>query len=220
VVHNEGQEICAVKLSASGAVEWYKTLGSNGNEWGHAVQQTPDGGYIIAGHVENHDGDVVAPPGSASMWAVKLSPTGQIEWQKAMGGSMGEIAYSIDQTTDGGYVVGGMTWSKDGDVTGHHEQSDFWIVKLSPAPVSGSEEPGYGSLQAFPNPAGDYLTLQASVEEASLATSICDAQGRVLLQENVTNGSQLNVGALPSGLYFVRALGEGGAVYVGRFSRL
>jgi hypothetical protein len=220
VVRNEGQDICAVKLSASGEVEWHKTLGSNGNDWGHAVQQTPDGGYIIAGLVEFHDGDVVAPPGSASMWAVKLNPSGQIEWQKAMGGSLGEIGFAIDQTTDGGCVVAGMTFSNDGDVTSTQAQSNFWIVKLSPVPVSGSEEPGYGSLQAFPNPAGDYLTLQVSAEGTSLTASICDAQGRVLLQENVVNGSQLNVGALPSGLYFVRALGEGGAVYVGRFSRL
>jgi hypothetical protein len=219
-VRYAGYDIWVAKLNAIGELQWQKTLGSTGHDWGRAIQQTPDGGYIIAGQAGVHDIDVVAPPGTASMWVVKLSPEGQIQWQKPIGGSMAEIANSIDQTTDGGFVAAGMTWSKDGDVTGHHEQSDFWIVKLSPAPVSGSEEPGYGSLQAFPNPAGDYLTLQAYAEEASLAASICDAQGRVLLQENIVNGSQLNVGALPSGLYFVRALGEGGAVYVGRFSRL
>jgi hypothetical protein len=215
-----GYDICAVKLSSTGEIEWQKTLGSSDHDWGRAVQQTTDGGYVVAGRVGLHDIDVVAPPGTASMWVVKLSPEGQIQWQKPMGGSMGEIANAIDQTTDGGYVAAGMTFSKDGDVTGHHEQSDFWIVKLSPYKNSGTFSVEAQALSLSPNPAGDYLTLQASAEETSLATNICDAQGRVLLQENVTNGSQLNVGALPSGLYFVRALGEGGAVYVGRFSRL
>ncbi len=53
----------------------------------------------------------------------------KIIWQKALGGSNDDLAYSIQQTTDG-YIVAGYTRSNDGDVRENHGQSDFWIVKL------------------------------------------------------------------------------------------
>ena len=53
-----------------------------------------------------------------------------IEWQKCLGGSQADGSNSIQQTTDGGYIVGGYTDSNDGDVTNLHVPSDYWIVKL------------------------------------------------------------------------------------------
>src|SRR5579871_4996319 len=60
-------------------------------------------------------------------------PAPAIEWQTSLGGSGGEGANSIRQTSDGGYIVAGTSSSNDGDVTGHHGSAnsvDFWIVKL------------------------------------------------------------------------------------------
>ena len=54
----------------------------------------------------------------------------QIEWEKSLGGSSGDFAYSIDPTEDGGFVVAGNTSSTDGDVTGNRGQTDVWVVKL------------------------------------------------------------------------------------------
>lgn len=60
-----------------------------------------------------------------------------IEWQKCLGGSSVDEAYSIQQTSDGGYIVAGYTYSKDGDVTGNHgylfASKDYWVVKLYPS---------------------------------------------------------------------------------------
>ena len=55
-----------------------------------------------------------------------------IVWQKSLGGSDYDYAYSIQQTTDGGFIVAGLSWSNDGDVSGNHCDSDYWVVKLSP----------------------------------------------------------------------------------------
>lgn len=54
-----------------------------------------------------------------------------IEWQKCLGGSSQEQAYSIQQTSDGGYVTAGYSWSNDGDVTGNHGGWDYWVVRLT-----------------------------------------------------------------------------------------
>ena len=71
------------------------------------------------------------------MWVVKLDENGNIQWQKCLGGSSGDWANSIQQTTDGGYIVAGGTSSNNGDVSGWHKGHDkygvcpdMWIVKL------------------------------------------------------------------------------------------
>ena len=56
-----------------------------------------------------------------------------IEWQKCLGGSSGDVAFDIRQTSDGGYIVVGETKSSDGDVSGNHGDDDVWVVKLAPA---------------------------------------------------------------------------------------
>jgi hypothetical protein len=53
-----------------------------------------------------------------------------IQWQKSLGGTDHEEAYSIQQTSDGGFIMAGATHSNDGDVSGYHGGRDFWIVKL------------------------------------------------------------------------------------------
>lgn len=68
--------------------------------------------------------------GSSDYWIVKLNETGNIQWQKGLGGSSYYYAQSIQQTFDGGYVVAGYTKSTDGDVSGNHGDFDVWIVKL------------------------------------------------------------------------------------------
>lgn len=73
--------------------------------------------------------------GSYDYWVVKLSEKGAIQWQRLLGGSAWDAGYSVDQTTDGGYVlVGSSASSKSGDVTGTNHgvggSDDIWVVKL------------------------------------------------------------------------------------------
>ena len=66
---------------------------------------------------------------------MKLDATGNIQWQRCLGGSSPDYASSIEQTTDGGYIVAGYSDSNDGDVSGNHGHSDAWIVKLGFGPL-------------------------------------------------------------------------------------
>jgi hypothetical protein len=128
--HNS-QDCWVVKLSSIGAIEWQKSLGGSGYDGANYIQQTSDGGYVVAGWSQSNDYDVSGNHGGEDYWIVKLTNTGTIEWQKSLGGSVRDISVDIDQTNDGGYIVGGFSESNDGDVSGNHGSLDCWVVKLS-----------------------------------------------------------------------------------------
>ena len=131
---NQGSyDVWVVKLNNTGTIEWQKLLGGSGFEGANSIQQTSDGGFIIAGVSHSNDGDVTGNHGNADYWIVKLTNTGIIEWQKSLGGSSLDYATSIQQTNDGGYILAGASSSNDGDVSGNQGLDDFWIVKLSSA---------------------------------------------------------------------------------------
>ncbi len=131
VIHHSLFDYWIVKLSNSGALQWTKTLGSNGNDKAYSIQQTTDGGYIVAGQSDSANGDVLSNHGGFDYWIVKLDTIGQIQWQKSFGGSLEDDATYVQQTVDGGYIVGGQSASSNGDVTGNHGVLDCWIVKLN-----------------------------------------------------------------------------------------
>ena len=123
--------LASLYITAQPTIEWQKSLGGTNVEEASSIQQTTDGGYIVAGYANSNDGDVTGNHGSSDYWVVKISNIGAITWQKSLGGSLTDKATSILQTTDGGYVVAGVTYSTDGDVTGNHGFTDYWMVKLT-----------------------------------------------------------------------------------------
>ena len=120
-----------VKLNSSGVILWEKCLGGTGGEDAYSIQQTSDGGYIIAGQSNSNDGNVSGNHGGIDYWVVKLNDTGSIQWEKSLGGSGDDIAHVIRQTSDGGYIVAGVSNSTNGEVTGNHGLGDCWVVKLN-----------------------------------------------------------------------------------------
>ncbi len=130
-----------VKLNASGAIQWQNTIGGNGRDWLTSVCQTEDGGYILGGwsnsdlsgdKTENSLGDL----GYDDYWVVKLNASGAIQWQNTIGGNDHDELYSIQQTADGGYILGGHSRSDiSGDKTensvGDFDYDDYWVVKLN-----------------------------------------------------------------------------------------
>lgn len=132
-------DIWILKLDKSGNKQWEKSYGGTKVDQCHAIRQTTDGGYIVAGYTFSSDNDVSVNKGSGDMWVFKLDGTGTIQWEKTYGGTSFDAALDIRQTTDGGYIVAGQTLSNDGDVSGLHYNSadpndgDMWVVKLDAA---------------------------------------------------------------------------------------
>jgi hypothetical protein len=135
---NHGKaDFWVIKLDPDLDIVWQKCLGGPQIDDAYSVKQTSDGGYIVAGLTDSASGDVSGYHGGLYMgdvWVAKLNSVGDLKWQKCLGGSYDEWATSIQQTTDGGYIVAGQTNSIDGDVSGKHDPSgyieDFWVVKL------------------------------------------------------------------------------------------
>lgn len=126
-----GDDFWVLKLTALGNVEWQKTIGGTKNESAYAIISASDGGCFIAGDAESSDGDVTGNQGGSDYWVVKLNSTGNIVWQKSLGGSRSDVAHGIVAAKDGGCAVAGNTSSSDGDITRNQGRNDNWIVRLN-----------------------------------------------------------------------------------------
>ena len=131
VTGNHGSTDCwLVKLDSGGIIEWQKSIGGSGLDYAYSIHVTKDKGFIIAGATESNDKDVKGNHGQSDAWIIKTDSLGKIQWQKCYGGKNNDVAYSIQQTGDGGYVFAGSTNSNDGGVSGNHGAMDVWVVKL------------------------------------------------------------------------------------------
>jgi uncharacterized delta-60 repeat protein len=138
-----------LKLKPDGAIEWQKTYGRARFDRAHSIQQTREGGYIVAGETRSFGA------GEGDFWVLKLRPDGAVEWEKTYGGQKGDEAYSVQQTRDGGYIVVGYSESFPAIGKG----TDLWVLKLKP---DGTVEwqKTYGGILVFPS--RNYSVLQAS----------------------------------------------------------
>jgi uncharacterized delta-60 repeat protein len=111
-------DVWVLKLAPDGAIQWQKTYGGGDDDLADLIFQTSDGGYAVAGYTAS------SGAGGTDVWVLKLRADGTIEWQKTYGGPDEDEAVSVQETTDGGYVVAGETKSFGaGDW-------DIWILKL------------------------------------------------------------------------------------------
>ena len=112
-----GYDFWLIKTDVNGDSLWSRTFGGNANDLCLSVQQTSDGGYILAGDTRSFG------VGYTDFWLVKTDANGDSLWSRTFGGFDEEICHSVLQTPDGGYVMAGFTWSFG---VGY---ADFWLVK-------------------------------------------------------------------------------------------
>jgi hypothetical protein len=98
-------DIFLMKTDANGNVIWAKTYGGTSTDYAYSVQQTSDGGYIVAGYTASFGA------GSGDIFLIKTDANGNVQWAKTYGGIGWDLAYSVQQTSDGGYIVAGLTIS-------------------------------------------------------------------------------------------------------------
>jgi len=107
-----GGDVFLLKTDASGNLQWAKTFGGDTTDYARSVQQTSDGGYIVAGYTRSFGA------GYRDVFLLKTDASGNLQWYRTFGGSYGDAASSVQQTSDGGYIVAGGTdsFGADGEV--------------------------------------------------------------------------------------------------------
>lgn len=111
------EDVWLIKTDSDGEEEWSKTFGGAESDIGYSVQQTEDGGYIIAGMIASYG------EGVQDVWLIKTDAQGEEEWNHTFGGTANDLAKSVHQTSDGGFAIGATTESKGAG------GKDVWLVK-------------------------------------------------------------------------------------------
>ena len=133
-----------IKLNAKGGEEWQRTIGGSGQEILKSIAPTKDGGYILGGSSASAVspkilkggtdpyGKSEACRGNMDYWVVRLNEKGEVKWQRTLGGKYADMLESIEQASDGGFIIGGHSnspSSQDKSEDGYGS-GDYWVVKL------------------------------------------------------------------------------------------
>lgn len=201
------------KLDVNGSIVWQRSFGGSKYDRAYFIRQDLDGGYVVAGASTSIDGDVTDHHGnntSNDYWVIKLNSSGTLLWSRSLGGTSGDLAYSLDLTHDGGYVVAGTTVFRNGDVTGLHQNSDatdFWLVKLGASHLD-SDDMETSEVYVFPNPFKEGLTFSESLSDIEI-TSL---DGKIIYRKK--NGIQIDQPGLQPGIYILKGLKKDGTAVV------
>jgi hypothetical protein len=114
-------DICIMKIDIKGNIIWSKSFGMDKSEYANSIKTTADGGFIILGETINFIGS----DKNSDIILIKTDSKGDFEWSKIFGGKSTDYGYSVEQTKEGGYIIGGETNSFGAG------EWDFYLVKIS-----------------------------------------------------------------------------------------
>ncbi len=187
-----GSDVYLIKANASGDTLWTRTFGWKSDDYGRSVQQTSDGGYIIAGETHSFG------PGGWDVYLIKTNAFGDTLWTRTFGGTSWDGGYSVQQTSDGGYIIAGFTYSFGAGA------SDVYLIKTDANGSSGVEMAGVRGqglgirLTAKPNPFTSFASVPGHEAERF---SLYDVSGRKV---GTYRGDRVGEGLTP-GVYFLRS---------------
>jgi len=120
-ISRKDNDVYLVKTDPSGTIKWRKHFGGTGEDYGVGVEQTRDGGYILVGATNSQGA------GDYDIYLIKLNAQGNKEWQKTFGGKEADLGVLVRQTSDGGYLLAGQTFSYASG------GNDIYLAKTDPA---------------------------------------------------------------------------------------
>ena len=159
---NGDRDVYLIKTDGNGVEQWSHTYGEDGDDVGRSVQQTTDGGYVIAGFSSSFGN------WSTDAYLIKTNGNGVEQWSNFYTGYQGtadDLAYSVKQTSDGGYIMTGETFQFD------HEQKEVYIIK-----TDENGEPYWEHMYASQYYSVGYSVQQTNDQEFIIA-GVCRPQG-------------------------------------------
>jgi hypothetical protein len=119
-----------LRISSIGNLIWEKSFGGDQIDEARAIVKSNDGNYIIAGDTRSSNNDISNNIGAADLWLIKISPNGDLIWEKTIGGTNFDVARAMVKTQDNGLLLAGSSRSADFDVSENKGQNDAWALKL------------------------------------------------------------------------------------------
>ena len=170
-------DVYLVKTDANGKLEWEKTFGGKDDDYGTCVRQTVDGGFIVAGRTS------AKSRGGYDAYLIKTDASGKTQWEKTFGGPGWDIPYTLEQTSDGGYIMAGRSSSfGQGDFDVYMVKTDAQGNKQLEQTHGGS---GWDTAKTVRQTEdGGYLV-------AGWTSSTSNAQFAFLLLQTDANGNKL-----------------------------
>ena len=131
-------DVYVIKTDGNGNTLWTKTFGGTSSDYGYSIQQTSDGGYIVVGEASSFGA------GSHDAYLIKADGNGNYLWSKTFGSISNDYGYSIQHSSDGGYVLAGYTRSFGAG------GNDIYIVKTNNNGNSGCSESNPATITTTP----------------------------------------------------------------------
>jgi hypothetical protein len=197
-------DVYLIKTSTDGDVQWTRTFGGAGDDFGCSVRQTADSGYVIAGCTNSFGA------GSYDVYFIKTNAHGDTLWTRVYGGADGDGGNSVQQAADGGYIIAGSTYSLGAG------GADIYLIKTDSLGNVAVAEPKASptrapalSLTCEPNPCHGSAVLHLTtgpLDHSTTLLRVYDAQGRMVHSVLGIRASSfaIDLRALPSGAYFIR----------------
>lgn len=203
-------DIFVIRIDQSGNILWTQTYGGDLEDRAVCIRQTGDGGFIVAAYTESYGS------GMNDFWVFKLDALGVLQWSKTIGGNLDDWADHLTITSDGGYIITGITESYGaGDW-------DAWLVRMVTDSQAGVEErieeiPSMVTLsQNYPNPFNTSTSIVFRIPKSNgVELAVYDLRGKqveILARGYLKAGTHSIVwdaGDLPSGIYLCKlVIGE------------
>ena len=128
--NNGAADLWIVKISPEGMLLWEKTLGGSSFDVGRSISKTQDNGFLISGSSRSTNGNLTVNKGQNDAWVVKINNSGNLEWQKTIGGSEVDFFYDVVELNDQTIIAVGDSNSSNEDILENKGFTDLLILKL------------------------------------------------------------------------------------------
>ena len=128
--NNGAADLWVVKINPEGTLLWEKTLGGSSFDVGRAISKTQDNGFLISGSSRSTDGNLTNNKGQNDAWVMKINNSGNLEWQKTIGGSEVDFFYDVVELNDQTIIAVGDSNSSNEDILENKGFTDLLILKL------------------------------------------------------------------------------------------
>jgi hypothetical protein len=207
------RDIWVVRIDLEGNIIWQRCLGGSDSEYSWNLLQTENDGFMIFGYTSSNNGDVSGNysfSGWTDIWMVKLSSSGELEWQQCFGSYGKETVLSgVIKKSDHNWVIAGSADYNSNDVNCNLNflyVEDYWVFEIKDTTTGFNAIPAtVGGLKVYPNPARDYVVFELNEKPTNSIIQIVNVFGEqvesLLIKAEKTVWDTRDV---QSGIYFYK----------------